>query len=183
MDNNVMDNIENGSRKKIIKFLVPLIFILIIAGIWLVKDAKNDNAPITENNPDFALHAQEDFDLAALKAYGLPIIIDFGADYCQPCKEMAPILEELNREMRGKAIIKFVDTEKYYSIAENYPLRVIPTQAFYDADGKPFVPKNADAYGMIAYSEKDSGEHVFTIHEGGLTKEQLKAIIAEMEAN
>lgn len=182
MDNNYMDTIENSSKKKIAKFLVPLVFILIIAGIWLTKDAKKD-VPGTENNPDFALHAGKDFDLAALKAYGLPIIIDFGADYCQPCKEMAPILEEINREMRGKAIIKFVDTEKYYSIAENYPLRVIPTQVFYDEDGKPFVPKDANAYGMIAYSAKDSGEHVFTVHEGGLTKEQLFEILAEMEAN
>ncbi|OLN32939.1 Thioredoxin [Desulfosporosinus metallidurans] len=39
-------------------------------------------------------------------------MIDFGADSCVPCKEMAPVLKKLNTEMQGKAIVKFVDVWK-----------------------------------------------------------------------
>jgi len=178
-----VDNISTNKNRKRAKIIIPLIFVLIIVGIWFIKDLQKGNIPISVDNPDFALHAEEDFDIETLKSYGLPIIIDFGADYCQPCKEMAPILEEVNQEMLGKAIVKFVDVEKFYSIAEEYPVSVIPTQVFYDAKGKPFVLKDPGAYNMKAYSMKDTGEHVFTTHEGGLTKKQLLEIIAEMEAN
>lgn len=54
-------------------------------------------------NPDFSLYVTEKIDLEKLKSYGLPIIIDFGADSCIPCKEMAPVLLELNAGLRGKA--------------------------------------------------------------------------------
>lgn len=178
-----MDNIFINKNRKWAKIIVPLIFIFIIAGIWLIKDSKKSNILISSDNPDFALHVEEDFDLEKLKSYGLPIIIDFGADYCQPCKEMAPILEEVNQEMLGKAIIKFVDVQKFYSITEEYPISVIPTQVFYNDKGNPFVPKDPGAYNMKAYSMKDTGEHIFTVHEGGLTKKQLLEIITEMEEN
>ena len=73
-------------------------------------------------------------------------MIDFGADSCIPCKEMAPVLKELNEELRGKVIIKFVDVWKYQSLAEGYPISVIPTQVFFDKDGKPYTPKDPEAH-------------------------------------
>jgi thioredoxin 1 len=110
---------------------------------------------------------------------GLPVIVDFGADSCVPCKEMAPVLEELNRTLRGKAVVKFVDVWKYKDLAEGYPLRVIPTQFFFDKDGKPHTPSDA-RFRMILYTDKDSRQHAFTAHEGGMTREQLMAVLEEM---
>lgn len=107
-------------------------------------------------------------------------MIDFGADSCIPCKEMAPVLKELNSELQGKAIIKFVDVWKYQSLAEGYPISLIPTQIFIDAKGKPYIPKDPEAIGVNMYSNNDTKEHQFTTHEGGLTKEQLLNVLEEM---
>lgn len=130
-------------------------------------------------NTDFLLAATK-IDLDKLKSYSLPIIIDFGADSCIPCKEMAPVLKKLNQEWQGKVIIKFVDVWKYPDAAADFPLQVIPTQFFFDAQGKPFVPSDPEGMQMIMYSLKDTQEHVYTTHQGGLTEEQFRAIFKEM---
>jgi len=183
------------SRKDlIIKITVPIILICLLIGIWAIKNSqKNSVANPNDinlssatgksesyNNIDFALHVTEKLDIEKLKSYGLPIIIDFGADSCIPCKEMAPVLKELNEELRGKAIIKFVDIWKYQSFAEGYPISVIPTQIFIDADGKPYEPKDPDALQFKLFSNKNTNEHTFTAHQGGLTKEKLIDSLIEM---
>lgn len=178
---------ENGALKSNkkglwVKILIPLFIVVIIAGIWVFKN-KQSPKPLpqaTEQNLDFALHVYDELDLDKLKSYGVPIIIDFGADSCIPCKQMAPILVELNIELRGKAIIKFVDVWKYQNLAQGYPISVIPTQVFFDAQGKPYIPKSMDAVQLKMYSDKDTNEHIFTTHEGGITKAQLMAILKEM---
>ena len=119
-------------------------------------------------------------DLDALKEYNLPIIIDFGADSCNPCKEMAPVLKTLNAEMQGKAIIKFVDVWKNGDAANDFPIQVIPTQVLFNADGMPYVPSDDIGIKFDLYSFKDTGEHAFTVHQGGLTEDQMRAILADM---
>lgn len=174
------DKVKNPPPKIVLKILVPALILCIVVGIWFIKNHKKDLNSIGSNNPDFALHITEEIQLEKLKSYGLPIVIDFGADSCIPCKEMAPILKELNEELQGKAIIKFVDVWKYQSLAEGYPISVIPTQIFFDANGKPYTPKDSEAMKMILYAIKDTNEHVFTAHEGGMTKEQLLSALKEM---
>ena len=99
-----------GSKKSIaIKILIPVLLVCIVLGIWAVKNAQKDTDSLVSENSDFTLHVIEALDLEKLKSYGLPIVIDFGADSCIPCKEMAPVLKELNEDFQGKAIIKFVD--------------------------------------------------------------------------
>ena len=132
---------------------------------------------------DAILHMSDsipDPDLEALTSYGLPIIIDFGADSCVPCKEMAPVLKTMNAEMQRKAIIKFVDVWKHGEAADEFPIQVIPTQVFINADGTPYVPSEDIEIEFTMYSTKDTNEHVFTVHQGGLTEEQMRAILADM---
>lgn len=66
----------------------------------------------------------------------LPRLVDLGADKCIPCKMMAPILEELKKEYAGKLQIDFIDVWKNPKAGRQYGIRVIPTQIFYDVDGK-----------------------------------------------
>jgi thioredoxin 1 len=120
------------------------------------------------------------FDLEGYKASGLPVIIDFGADSCIPCKEMAPVLADLHGSLKGKAIIRFVDVWKYRDLSQGYPIQVIPTQVFFDAAGKPFTPPESLGIPVNMYSTRDADEHVFTTHEGGLTKDQLLSILRAM---
>lgn len=66
----------------------------------------------------------------------LPRVVDLGADKCKACKELAPILEQLRKEYEGRVIIEFIDVWKNPKAGEPYKIRVIPTQVFFDADGK-----------------------------------------------
>ena len=66
----------------------------------------------------------------------LPKLLDLGADKCIPCKMMAPILEELKKEYAGRLEVEFIDVWKNPEAGQRYGIRVIPTQIFYDADGK-----------------------------------------------
>ena len=67
---------------------------------------------------------------------GLPALIDIGAGTCIPCKLMAPILEELKKELAGRLLVQFLDLNKFPDVAQIYGIRVMPTQIFYDASGK-----------------------------------------------
>jgi len=165
--------------KNMSKILIPIFIVVAIGAIWYFKNS-NKTPIVKEDNPYFALHVTDSLDLEKLKSYGLPIMIDFGADSCIPCTEMAPVLKQLNEELRGKVIIKFVDVWKYQSLAEGYPISVIPTQVFLDKEGKPYTPKDPEASQMQMYSSKDTKEHVFTTHEGGMTKEQILKVFVEM---
>ncbi len=62
-------------------------------------------------------------------------MVDLGADTCIPCKLMAPILEKLEVEYKGKAAIVFIDVWKNPDHAKKYGIRVIPTQIFFDKNG------------------------------------------------
>lgn len=77
----------------------------------------------------------------------LPRVVDLGADKCKACKELAPILEQLRKEYAGRVTVDFIDVWKNPQAGEPYRIRVIPTQIFFDADGKEiwrhegFLPK------------------------------------------
>ena len=174
------ENTIKSKKGVALKIIITVLLLCIVVGIWVVKNQKKDTGSVDSDKPDFALHVTEKVDLEKLKSYGLPIVIDFGSDSCIPCKEMAPTLKELNEELKGKAIIRFVDVWKYQDFAEGYPIRVIPTQIFIDANGKPYKPKDPESKQMKLYSSKDTGEHIFTTHEGGMTKEQLVSVLKEM---
>ncbi len=70
------------------------------------------------------------------QAVALPRLVDLGAGKCIPCKMMAPILEELKREYAGALRVDFLDVWENPNSAKEYGIRVIPTQIFYDANGK-----------------------------------------------
>lgn len=66
----------------------------------------------------------------------LPQLIDLGADKCIPCKMMAPILEELQRDYAGRLQVSFIDVWKDRDKATEYGVKMIPTQIFYDETGQ-----------------------------------------------
>jgi thioredoxin 1 len=67
---------------------------------------------------------------------GMVTMIDLGANSCVPCKMMAPILEKLEKEYKGRAAIVVIDVWKDPSQSKKYGIRAIPTQIFYDKEGK-----------------------------------------------
>ena len=73
----------------------------------------------------------------------LPCIIDFYADWCQPCKMVAPILEELSEEYKGKINIYKVDTEVEQELAAAFGIRSIPSMLFCPTEGQPQMAQGA----------------------------------------
>ncbi|HZW49685.1 MAG TPA: thioredoxin family protein [Bacillota bacterium] len=175
-----MSDANQGSKRKlVIKIIIPVLIVCIVMTIWILKNSQKSNATVS-GNPDFALLVTDEIDLDQLKSYGIPILLDFGSDSCVPCQELAPVIEELNQELQGKAIVRYLDVWKYPALAQNYPITVIPTQLFIDAKGNPYVPEDANAIALHMFATKDTNVHIFTTHEGGLTKNEFLSILKEM---
>ena len=73
----------------------------------------------------------------------LPCIIDFYADWCQPCKMVAPILEELSEEYAGKINVYKIDTESEQELAAAFGIKSIPSLLFCPKDDKPQMAQGA----------------------------------------
>ncbi|MGE5351769.1 MAG: thioredoxin [Acidobacteriota bacterium] len=73
----------------------------------------------------------------------LPCLIDFYADWCGPCKMVAPILEELAKEYEGKINIYKIDTEAEQELAAVFGIRSIPSLLFCPKGDKPQMAQGA----------------------------------------
>jgi thioredoxin len=77
-----------------------------------------------------------------------PCIVDFSADWCQPCRLLGPILDELAEEYADRIDIYTVDTEQEPELAGAFGIRSIPSLLFVPKEGKPqmavgLMPKNS----------------------------------------
>jgi len=73
----------------------------------------------------------------------IPAIIDFYADWCGPCKMVAPILDKLSVKYEGKLTVYKVDTEAEQELASMFGVQSIPTILFIPKDGQPRVSMGA----------------------------------------
>ena len=77
-----------------------------------------------------------------------PVLVDFYADWCSPCKTMAPILQEVKSDLGGKVRIIKVNVDKNPKVAQKFDVQSIPTLILFK-EGKPkwrrsgVIPKNA----------------------------------------
>lgn len=72
-----------------------------------------------------------------------PCLIDFYADWCGPCKMVAPILEELDQEYDGKINVYKIDTEAERELAGMFGIQSIPSLLFVPQDGQPQMAMGA----------------------------------------
>jgi thioredoxin 1 len=73
----------------------------------------------------------------------VPAIIDFYADWCGPCKMVAPVLEELAKEYENKLVIYKVDTEAEMELSAVFGIQSIPTFLFIPQNGMPMMQPGA----------------------------------------
>ena len=99
---------------------------------------------VTDENFDTEVHESK-----------VPVLVDFYADWCGPCKVMAPIVEELAKEYEGKAKIAKLDVDANPKVSSLYRVRSIPTFVIFDG-GKPV----AQAVGAVAKAALDKGLNI-----------------------
>ena len=139
-----------------IKQSVFIIGILTAIGIGLTQISCSSDQSGKTPNPGATGGASKE-ELQGQTMDKIPMLVDLGKGTCIPCKKMKPILEELQTEYKGKAIVKVIDLRYEPKEANKYRIRLIPTQIFFDADGKEVYR-----------------------HEGFMDKQSIKMKFAEM---
>lgn len=79
-------------------------------------------------------NTEDDFKKAV--ADGKPVLVDFGANSCIPCRQMRPILKQIGSEYSEKAKVLVIDIYKYQELAKQNKIQLIPTLVFFDSKGK-----------------------------------------------
>ncbi|MCU0858511.1 MAG: thioredoxin family protein [Pontiellaceae bacterium] len=87
-------------------------------------------------SPDEASSVSPVVEPVAQQTAPLPKLLDLGAGHCVPCRMMTPILDELKITYAGKLDVVFIDVLENKEAGEQYRIRTIPTQIFFDAEGK-----------------------------------------------
>jgi thioredoxin 1 len=99
--------------------LLKVVFILLVFGLGSAT----------------AVHIAVAEGLEQIPVQGMVTMVDLGAKKCIPCKMMAPIIEDLQREYKDRAAIVFIDVWENADYAKKFRIKLIPTQIFYDAEG------------------------------------------------
>jgi thioredoxin len=99
------------------------------------------------------------FDFEASKEWkykdSVPCLIDFYADWCGPCKALAPVLEQLAREYDGRVRIFKVNTEHEQELAAMFGIRSIPSLLFVPVTGEPQMAQGALPKNVLTEAFRD----------------------------
>ena len=126
------------------KLLIVLALTTTIVGVVILKhrnaeDSQADTSEHTQPEQNQIVENTSKEDLSQRKeneGKALPRLVDLGAGKCIPCKMMAPILAELKQEYQDQLVVDVYDVEENRDYLDEYNVRVIPTQIFYDGSGQ-----------------------------------------------
>ena len=102
--------------------------ILAFAVLYLVARAKMKNTPVVEDNDDIIKLTDKNFDHQTKNKV---FLVDFWADWCVPCRMMAPVLNDLAGDLNGNAYVGKVDVEQNRELAQKHKIRNIPTMVLF----------------------------------------------------
>jgi thioredoxin 1 len=102
-----------------------LVLMVLIGVFWSQFSQRPSEATFPENHVS-----------GEIPVKGMPTMVDLGANECIPCKMMVPVMENVEKKYKGKAAIIFIDVWKDKAPAKRFGVRAIPTQIFFDKEGK-----------------------------------------------
>jgi len=158
------------------KLLLLLLLFLVMGTFAFCESNKSENIPESVWKLDLGKTKIE-----TLLKYDIPVILDFGADWCGPCKEFHPILVKANQKYKNTALIKYANVDNYEELSEKLNVSGIPCQFFWTKDGKPYRPSKAILEEIdFEFTYNKKGELLYTYHECGLSLEEIDMIIKDM---
>ena len=123
-----------------------------VFGQYLGELRKNAKVEINQNRlQKIAAKPPEsntDEELKQALVSGKPVLVDFGANSCLPCRQMRPTLKEISTEYSQKARVLVIDVYKYQKLAQEHKVLLIPTLVFFD-------PKGKEAFRNVGIMEKE----------------------------
>lgn len=130
-----------GKKKKKYPVLIFIIGILAVLGMDRIADWGGQQVGLKINNRLFAQTTSEpvtntDQDLKIALISGKPVLVDFGSNKCIPCRQLRPILKEVEKELAGKAHVLVIDVYNFGRLAREHRVQLIPTLIFFDSSGK-----------------------------------------------
>jgi len=87
-------------------------------------------------------------DLKKALTSGKPVLVDFGANSCLPCRQMRPVLKEVGKEYSEKTTVLVIDVYKNQNLSQEYKVFMLPTLVFFDSKGK-------EAFRNVGIMEKE----------------------------
>ena len=121
---------------------IIIISLFIICSAFLYSQTNSFVINLTKNDFKTKVFDFENNNQWAYKG-SIPCIIDFYADWCRPCREVAPILEDLAKKYDGKIIVYKVNTDKERELSKALGIESIPTFFFIPAKGEPEIARGA----------------------------------------
>lgn len=158
------------TRKGIVLSIILIVLLLIIITMVSIQSSISKKSIDNNINSDKEIFKSEDksllyitdedgFDLEKLKSYKLPIIIQIGSSDNETYLKMNEDLEELNDEVKGKAIIRILDIKKYQKLLNDESRW--PIQLLFNSRGKPYETEEsvASGYRIIKDDNRKSSLH------------------------
>lgn len=171
------------TRKRAAQVIVTSLILFGVSGIVYVKKqdtAGTEVAGVSESKKDINKLYDASYSYEELKKAGKPVIIDFTASWCVPCKTFNPLLEKTKEKYGDDIVIKIIDVDENTDYVSQFPVKVIPSQILLDANGNQFKPiENANIFGF-KYYEKGEGTGI-TLHEGAIEEAPFFRLVDEMK--
>jgi thioredoxin 1 len=119
-------------KRNFFKWSLLILGIVIAGGLW----GMGDNEKPLLAQPLLEPPTNTGKELKNALQSGHPVLVDFGSNKCIPCRQIRPILKEIEKEYDGKAHVLIIDVFENRELARGYRIQLIPTLVFFNRSGK-----------------------------------------------